>query len=238
MTESGLVIVAAGRGDRLGATEEKALVPLLGHPILAWTLLAFQGFDEIVEWVVVVPPGREGAFRERVIDPLNLPHEVRLVAGGARRQDSVANGIAALGERPHWVLVHDAARPLVGKALIRAILDTVDAGESVVPALPLRDSVVRRGYDQWIKEYEAREELLAVQTPQAFHRPVLEYAHEQAREQGYAGTDEASLLVHVNHPVSWIEGDPENLKITHPGDLVVAEAILRGRGFRADEATA
>jgi 2-C-methyl-D-erythritol 4-phosphate cytidylyltransferase len=106
----------------------------------------------------------------------------------------------------------------------------------VVPALPLRDSVVRRGYDQWIKEYEARDELLAVQTPQGFHRPVLEYAHEQAKEHGYAGTDEASLLVHVNHPVSWIEGDPENLKITHPGDLVVAEAILRGRGFRPDEA--
>jgi 2-C-methyl-D-erythritol 4-phosphate cytidylyltransferase len=159
------------------------------------------------------------------------------VPGGAERQDSVARGIDALGERPHWVLVHDAARPLVGRNLIRRVLDTLDAGESTVPALPLRDSVVRRGYDQWIKEYEARDELLAVQTPQGFHRPVLEYAHEQAAAHDYRGTDEASLLVHVNHPVSWIEGEPENLKITHPGDLVVAEAILRGRGFRPDEAT-
>jgi 2-C-methyl-D-erythritol 4-phosphate cytidylyltransferase len=232
VTESGLVIVAAGKGDRLGSSEEKALVPLLGHPILAWTLQAFEEFDEIVERVVVVPPGREQVFRERVIDPLHLPHEVRLVPGGAERQDSVALGMAALTDRPHWVMIHDAARPLVGKALVRSILETLDGGESVVPALPLRDSVVRKGYEQWIKEYESREELLSVQTPQGFHRPVLQYAHEQAVEHGYRGTDEASLLVHMNHPVSWIPGDPENLKITHPGDLLLAEAILRARGFR------
>jgi len=235
VTESGLIIVAAGRGERLGFPEEKALAGLLGHPMLAWSLLAFQEFPEIVEWVVVVPPGREDVFRERVIDPMNLTHVVTLVPGGETRQDSVAHGIEALSQRPHWVMVHDAARPLVSPKLIRRILDTLDAGESVVPALPLRDSVARVGYDSWIKEYEDRTQLLAIQTPQGFHRPVLEYAHENAKSRGHLGTDEASLVLSMNHPVSWIEGEAENLKITYPGDVEVAEAILRSRGYRAED---
>lgn len=234
MNRVGLVIVAAGRGDRLGSPEEKALVPLLGHPILSWTLLAFDEFPEISERIVVVPPGREEAFRERVIDGAGLSSYVELVPGGPRRQDSVALGIAALSDEPHWVMVHDAARPLVRQPLIRGVLDTLEDGESVVPALPVRDSIAHTGYDQWIKSYEDRSQLLAVQTPQGFHRPVLEFAHEQAKIHGYEGTDEGSLLVRVNHPVSWIEGDPENLKITYPADLRLAEAILRTRGYRAD----
>jgi len=234
MTEVGLILVAAGRGERLGFPEEKALVSVLGHPILAWALMAFDGFSQIVERIVVVPPGREAVFRERILDRLNSRHKITLVPGGDRRQDSVANGIEALGEDPHWVMVHDAARPLVSQVLIRRVLQTLDAGESVVPALPIRDSIARVGYESWIKSYEDRSELLAVQTPQGFHRPVLEYAHRNAREQGAAGTDEASLVLAVNHPVSWIEGDPENLKVTYPADLAVAEAILRMRGYRGE----
>jgi 2-C-methyl-D-erythritol 4-phosphate cytidylyltransferase len=233
-TYVGLVVVAAGRGERLGFPEEKALVSLLGHPILAWALGAFEGFPEIVERIVVVPPGRESVFQERVIDPLGLDHTVTVVPGGKRRQDSVALGIEALSEDPHWVMVHDAARPLASQALVRRILDTMEEGESVVPALPVRDSVARRGYDSWLKEYEDRASLLAVQTPQGFHRPVLEYAHKQARESGHTGSDEASLVLRVNHPVAWIEGDAENFKITYPADIGLAEAVLERRGFRAD----
>ena len=147
MNDVGLVIVAAGRGERLGRPEPKALVPLLGHPLLAWTLLAFDDFHEIVERVVVVPPGSEALFREQVLAPLHLQRDVDLVAGGAERQDSVFNGIDALGGKPHWIVVHDAARPLVSRDLIRRVLDRLDGGESLVPALPLRDSVARVGYE-------------------------------------------------------------------------------------------
>jgi len=117
MTEVGLVIVAAGRGERLGFPEEKALVALLGSPILAWSLRAFEEFHQIVERVVVVPPGREAVFQERVMDRLGSRHDILIVPGGERRQDSVENGVAALTAEPHWVMVHDAARPLITATL-------------------------------------------------------------------------------------------------------------------------
>jgi len=233
MTEVGLVIVAAGRGERLGFPEEKALVTILGAPILAWSLRVFEEFHQIVERVVVVPPGRETVFQERVVEALGSRYDIRVVPGGERRQDSVALGVAALSAEPHWVMVHDAARPLVTGGLVQRVIDTLDQGECVVPALAPRDSLARRGYDQWIKNYENRDELLAVQTPQGFHRPVLEYAQQHAREHNQTATDEASLVLGVNHPVSWIEGEADNLKITYPGDLPLAEAVLRARGYSA-----
>ncbi len=236
MTDVGLIIVAAGRGARLGHGRDKALVPLLGHPLLAWTLLAFDDFHQIVERIVVVPPGKVEEYRTRVLAPLRLRRDVELVEGGAERQDSVGNGIDALSGNPHWVIVHDAARPLVSGNLITRVLDTLDGGESVVPALPLRDSVARIGFEAWLKAYMDRSELLAVQTPQGFHRPVLEYAHQRARAEHYRGTDEASLLLRINHPVSWIEGEVTNFKVTYPEDLRLAEAVLRMRGYREDPA--
>lgn len=231
MNDVGLIIVAGGRGDRLGRPEEKALVPLLGHPMVSWCLEAFSKFQEIVERVVVVPAGREGEFRERVLVPLSLEDDVILVEGGEERQDSVEAGVNALSSHPHWILVHDAARPLVGEKLIRTIIERVHSGESVVPALPLRDSIARVGFESWIKAYVDRAELLQVQTPQGFHRPVLEYAYKKAREDHFVGTDEASLVLRINHPVSWIEGDVENMKVTYPEDLRMAEALLSSRGY-------
>lgn len=230
MSDVGLIIASAGAGTRLGSDDEKALVPLLGRPILAWTLLAFDDFHEIGERLVVVPPGREEVFRKRVVEPLELQREVQLVAGGEERQDSVANGLAALSGNTKWVLVHDAARPLVSPALIRRVIDILHEGEAVVPALPPRDSVARMGFESWIKEYEDRSQLLAVQTPQGFALRVLEYAYEKARNDEHRGTDEASLVLRSRHPVSWTEGEARNLKITYPEDLITAETILRMRG--------
>lgn len=229
MGDVGLLLPAAGRGDRLGRPEEKALVPLLGRPILAWTLLAFDSFHEIGERVVLAPPGKEALFRERVIEPLALARDVEIRAGGEDRQESVTLGLAALTARSRWVLVHDGARPLVTPELIRRVLTVLRSGEAVVPALPPRESVARVGFEAWVKGYEDRAKLLLVQTPQGFHVPVLEYALAKARSDRFRGTDEASLVLRANHPVSWIEGEPENLKITLPFDLLVAEAILRHR---------
>jgi 2-C-methyl-D-erythritol 4-phosphate cytidylyltransferase len=193
--------------------------------MVAWALDAFSSFERIVDRVVVVPPGGEAAFRAAIPEAA-----VRVVAGGDTRQESVANGLGALGERAHWVLVHDAARPLLTPALVGRVLDMLEGGESAVPALPLRDSVARVGFESWIKAYEDRDQLLAVQTPQGFHRPVLEFAHRRAVEEGIAATDDASLVLRLNHAVAWTEGEAENLKITYPGDLPVAEAVLRSRG--------
>lgn len=234
MKSVGLVVVAAGRGERLGFDEEKALIPILGHPMLAWALSAFEDFPAITDRVVVVPPGREDVFVDRVLKPLNLAERVRVVAGGVERQHSVANGLEALSEEPHWILIHDAARPLVSRSLVARVLETLVSGQSAVPAIPIRDSIARIGYESWLKAYVDRTELLSVQTPQGFHRPVLEYAHQRAENEHFVGTDEASLVLRVNHPVGWIEGDVQNMKITYPGDLELAEAVLRLRGYRPE----
>jgi 2-C-methyl-D-erythritol 4-phosphate cytidylyltransferase len=228
MADVGLVIPAAGRGERLGATDGKALVPLCGRPLLAWTLLAFDAFHEIGERVVVTPPGKEALFRERLA-AIPLERDVEYVPGGEERQDSVRAGLRALTAKCRWVLVHDGARPLIHGALVRRVLDVLRSGEAVIPALTPRESVARTGFESWVKSYEDRSKLLLVQTPQGFHLPVLEYAFAKADGDRFHATDEASLVLRANHPVSWIEGDPENVKVTYPQDLVFAEAILTRR---------
>ena len=129
MTEVGVVIVAAGRGERLGHPEGKARVPLLGRPLLAWSLLAFDDFHQIRERVVVVPPGQEDLFREEVIAPLDLERDVEVVAGGEERQDSVANGLDALtgSEYP-----------------LRALAAIAVAARRYADALPLLDAAAPR----------------------------------------------------------------------------------------------
>jgi 2-C-methyl-D-erythritol 4-phosphate cytidylyltransferase len=228
VSDVGLIIPAAGSGIRLGSQKDKALTLLRGQPLLAWALRAFETFPDIVERVVVVPPGREDRFRERILGLPGLEREVEIVTGGDERQDSVARGLAAMTGKASWILVHDAARPLVSRGLIRRVLDALEEGESVVPALPLRDSVARAGPEPWIESYEDRGRLLSVQTPQGFHAQVLDHAFQRARADGFTGTDEASLVLRMNHPVTWTEGDPRNIKITYPEDLALAEAILSG----------
>lgn len=233
MSAVGLIVAAAGAGTRFGGREEKALVVLHGRPMLAWTLLAFDGFTDIVERVVTVPAGREDAFRKRVLDGLDLRHPVRIVPGGAERQDSVARGLAALTDRAEWVLVHDAARPLVSEKLIRRVIGALQEGESVVPALHPRDSVARTGFEGWIKAYENRDHLLSVQTPQGFHHQVLDHAIQRARADKFHGTDEASLVLRLDHPVTWTPGEIGNIKVTYPEDVVLAEALLACREAEA-----
>jgi 2-C-methyl-D-erythritol 4-phosphate cytidylyltransferase len=224
----GLVIVAAGKGSRLGSRDDKALVPIRGRPLVTWSLLAFEGFDRIVERVVVVPPGREPAFAERALRPFGLDGRVRLVAGGDERQDSVRNGVRALGDGLEWVLVHDAARPLVTRGLIERVL-SVSGGAGVVPARVPRDSVARIGSPGRLAGYEDRERLLLVQTPQRFRRPVLSAALEAAARDGRRATDEASLVLGAGHEVAVVDGDEANLKVTFAGDLAWVERVLAAR---------
>jgi 2-C-methyl-D-erythritol 4-phosphate cytidylyltransferase len=228
VSDVGLVIPAAGRGVRFAGSEEKALIPICGKPMLTWSLLAFDAIPLIVERVVAVPPGREPAFLERALRPYGLRERVRVVAGGGARQDSVALGVRALGPGVRWVLVHDAARPLVHRELVERVL-AARGREAVVPAVPLRDSVVRCGSGDAVAGYEDRERLRLVQTPQGFDRAVLERAFARAQEQGALGTDEGSLVLSSGGTVTWVEGDAGNWKVTYPEDRDRAEAILAGR---------
>jgi 2-C-methyl-D-erythritol 4-phosphate cytidylyltransferase / 2-C-methyl-D-erythritol 2,4-cyclodiphosphate synthase len=221
------IIAAGGRGRRLGAPVPKQALELGGRPMLQWSVETFLGCSRVNEVVVVVPP----EWVETPPEYLRRPG-LRLVAGGERRQDSVANGFDAVSARSEVILVHDAARPFVDDATIgRAIDAAAEAGAAIVAA-PARDTIkwAPRGTagdaaPRLIERTLERDAIYLAQTPQAFRRDVLREAVALGR-RGVEATDEAALAEHAGHPVRLVEGGARNMKVTTGEDLVIAEAIL------------
>jgi len=222
----GAVVVAAGRGARMGAPDNKAFLPLGGRPILAHALEAFELCDRVETIVVVTAPGE----RERV---QSLVREARLrkvaacVDGGAERQDSVYAGASALAA--DGVLVHDAARPLVTPEQISACCEAAELHGASALAVPVKDTIKVTDGNGFILSTPERSALCAVQTPQAFARLELLEAHRLAREAGASATDDAMLLERLGRKVAIVPGDYANIKITTPEDLPVAELLLARR---------
>jgi len=220
-----LVVPAAGRGDRLGAGRPKALVELAGEPLLVHAVRRAAS-SGVVDVVVVVCP--DGAVDEvtTLLTPLQLP-DLRVVPGGAERQDSVRLGLRAVDDEDvDVVLVHDAARCLTPPDVFTAVVAAVRAGAvAVVPVLPVTDTVKRVRGDVVVETVD-RSELVAVQTPQGFAPGPLVRAHEAARGAAPA-TDDAGMLESLGHPVRTVPGAERAFKVTRPLDLVLAAALLR-----------
>lgn len=208
------LIVAAGRGERLGAPGPKALVALTGVSLLERSVaLARQACDEVV---VALPPG---------VEP---PAGVLGVEGGATRSHSVRNALAAAPEAHQRVVVHDAARPLAAVSLFTECLDALGEAEAAVAAARVTDTVKEADPAGRVRRTLDRASLWAVQTPQAFRRPALEAALAQPDDVLAAATDDAWLVERAGGRVVVIEAPRENLKITTPLDLRVAELLLAG----------
>ncbi|MEU1626901.1 2-C-methyl-D-erythritol 4-phosphate cytidylyltransferase [Streptomyces sp. NPDC020096] len=230
------VIPAAGRGVRLGPGAPKALRTLGGIPILVHAVRALIRARE-VSLVVVVAPADGVAEVRGLLDSHGLPEskEIRVVAGGDTRQDSVRLGLAALPDDVDVVLVHDAARPLVPVETVDAVAAAVRAGApAVVPALPLADTVKEvapapGGGPEPVVGTPERARLRAVQTPQGFRRDVLVEAHEKIASNGEGATDDAGMVERLGVEVVVVPGHEEAFKITRPLDLVLAEAVLARR---------
>jgi 2-C-methyl-D-erythritol 4-phosphate cytidylyltransferase len=221
------IIAAGGRGRRLGAPVPKQALILGGRPMLQWSVEAFLGCRRVSEVVVVVPPEWVPA------PPAYLQRTgLRVVAGGDRRQDSVARGFDAVSETSDVILVHDAARPFVDEAMIgRAIDAAAEAGAAIVAA-PSRDTVkwapghaADTAAPRLIERTLPREAIYLAQTPQAFRREVLRDAVALGR-RGVEATDEAGLAEQAGHAVRLVEGGARNMKVTTGEDLVIAEALL------------
>ncbi len=238
------IIAAGGRGRRLGAGVPKQLLDLGGRPMLQWSLDAFLSCGRVGDLIVVVPA--------EWIDepPACLRHErIRLVPGGERRQDSVANGFAAVPEGTDIVLIHDAARPLVDSATIDAAIDAAAEAGAAIVALPARDTIKWSSGDaipgagslageveHTVERTLPRERVYLAQTPQAFRREVLRAAVELGLS-GVEATDEAALAERAGYAVRLVDGSVRNIKVTTADDLVIAEALVnaqsRGAGARA-----
>lgn len=226
------IIVAAGRGERSG-NADKVLQPLAGMSVLARAVMPFVEEPRIGILVLVVPAGREAEFRAAAF-PNGEPPASRMtivaVPGGARRQDSVASGLAVIPETVALVAVHDAARPLHTAALLSALLDTAAADGAAVPVVPPADTIIQVSHDgaAWVGGLD-RARLRAVQTPQVFRRDWLAEAHARAAADGADVTDDGSLIRRLGHPVAAVDGLTDNIKITLASDIDLASALLRRR---------
>ncbi|MDX6400299.1 MAG: 2-C-methyl-D-erythritol 4-phosphate cytidylyltransferase [Gaiellaceae bacterium] len=217
--ETWAILVGAGAGDRLGADRPKAFVRFRGRTMLAASLAVFDDHPAIDGIVCVVPAGYEDRAT-LVVDDLLADKVSAAVAGGATRARSVAEGLVAVPASAAFVLVHDAARPLVTSELIDRVMAGLTAGaEAVIPGVPMVDTVKRVAGGR-VLETLARDELVSVQTPQGFTRAVLAEALAAEFE---GATDCASLAEHIGRAVTVVEGDPGNYKITSPEDLARAD---------------
>ncbi len=224
-----LLIAAAGSGRRMGAERNKLLLAVAGRPVLAWTLDAALACP-LIRWIGIVGQPVDAVEIQALVAAAQPDRPVLWIEGGDTRQASVSNGLAALPADATAVLIHDGARCLVDPALIARCAEAAAAGEAVIAAAPVTDTIKRVDGAGLIQETPDRSLLWGAQTPQGFPVEQLRRAHARAEAEGWSVTDDASLFERLGWPVRVIEATPANIKITTPFDLTVAEAVLAARG--------
>ena len=228
MTKVAAIIAAGGRGTRMGGERPKQHLLLGGLTILQRTVAAFDRSERIDEIVLVVPRG-PSTWAPEVTIAHGTP--LRIVVGGARRQDSVALGFAAVSADCAVVVIHDAARPFCASEVIARAIASAERHGAAIAAIETYDTVKQLAPDtgdgRFVGRTLAREAIVLAQTPQAFRRDVLADAIRLGRG-GVDATDEASLAERAGHRVALVDGDPRNIKITTPDDLITAKQIVRG----------
>lgn len=233
----GIVIVAAGRGERAGSPQEgpKQYRPIGGRPVIVHTLQTFLEWHRSGPIVTVIHPDDEGLYAASV-STLPKAKDVRTTFGGDTRQRSVYEGLRALaGTGATHVMIHDAARPFIDLALLDRIAAMLDAGhDGVLPAMPVADTLKRGGADGLVHETVSRAGLYAAQTPQSFALGEIRSAHEKAaalRRDDF--TDDASIAEWAGLPVALIEGSADNIKLTVKRDIEMADERLSRQGQRS-----
>ncbi|MFA5073823.1 MAG: 2-C-methyl-D-erythritol 4-phosphate cytidylyltransferase [Nitrospirota bacterium] len=222
-----VLIPAAGMGKRMGKTIAKQFLQLGDKPLLAHTLLAFQRASEIDEIIPILPQEDMETCLHDVIEHYHITKVKTLVVGGKERQDSVANGLQKLKKGNSLVMVHDGVRPFVTLDMIRESIELAKKGANVVVGVPIKDTIKEVDTSGIIRRTLERSRLWAIQTPQTFPVNVLKEAYEKSHQQKFYATDDAALVERAGGTVRVIMGSYDNIKITTPEDLLLAEEILR-----------
>ena len=229
------VIPAGGTGARLGASVPKQFLPLGGVPMLLHSLRAFDRAPSVDAVILVVPHEERRRALTDVIERYNVKKVQKVVAGGETRQQSVHNGLKEIGPDVEIVVVHDAVRPFVTEDLIEQSIEAARKGGAVIVAVPMKDTPKQAGPGRQVQRTLDRDDLWLAQTPQTFRRDLLLEAYEKAAVERLQATDDAALVERLGHKVGIVAGTWENIKITTPEDLVIAEAILAARSGKACE---
>ena len=217
------IIAAAGKSERMTGPTPKQFLPVLGRPMLAHTIQRFEDCEAVDSIVVVVPPGELDYCKGEIVSVFGFKKVISCIGGGETRQESVYNGLeVAAGE---IVCVHDGVRPGVTAGLITECVEAARAFGAAIAALPAKDTIKRVSQSEIVATLDRRE-LWEAQTPQAFRRELLREAFLKAREDGYSGTDESSLVERMGFRVRVVMGSPSNLKVTTSEDLVFIRTLM------------
>jgi 2-C-methyl-D-erythritol 4-phosphate cytidylyltransferase len=220
------IIVAAGRGTRMGPDVDKLFLPVAGRPVVAHTWLRFDAMGEFDEVIVVVREGTQPMFEE-IAGQLPLRKPWRLVAGGAERQDSVWNGLGTLKPGTEVVAIQDGARPCTAEAVIRGTLAAAREQGAAVAAQRVTDTIKESEDGAAIAKHLDRSRLWSVQTPQAFRVEVIRRALAAVRAKGLRVTDDTAACELIGQKVSLVESAAPNPKVTVSADLPYIELLLR-----------
>ena len=223
------IIPSAGKGKRMKKEVSKPYLLLADKPILAHTLSPFEESSLVHEVIVTVSPGEIEYCRREVIEAFHLTKVSRVLAGGKERQDSIWEGLKKVPSDCGIVIIHDGVRPLITRQLIEASIAAAQRYGAAVLALPLKDTVKMVTEEHEVIETPARNTLMAIQTPQTFQFDIIRKAYEKAMNEGFYGTDDSLLVERMGIKVRVIPGGYENLKITTPEDLLLAEVLLKQR---------
>jgi len=206
----------------------KQLLDLGGKPVLIRTLEVFEDHEEVDEIVVVASQEVAETIRSYGFKKLKS-----VVDGGPNRQASVWSGILALSPEVEWVLIHDGARPLVTWQVVSDVLVSVRLGKCAISGVKSKDTVKITDNGNIVQDTPDRNQAWLVQTPQGFPRGLIQRAHRLAIKEGFVGTDDAVLIERLGMPVTMVEGDYRNIKLTTPDDMRVAEALLSCFRFKS-----
>ena len=217
------MVVAAGKSSRMGGVD-KIFAPILGLPLISYSLAQFETFAPVIEVALVL----DQASLERgetLVQQHGYRKVTRVCGGGTRRQDSVRSGLESLGPCD-WVIIHDGARPCLDQSMLQRGLEAAQEWGAAVAGVLVKDTIKVASSQHVVLETPARENLWAAQTPQVFRYSLLCDAHQRCQE---SFTDDAAMLESLGHPVKMFLGSYENLKVTTPEDVAVAEVFLGAR---------
>lgn len=225
MSNVSCILLAAGAGRRMALEENKIFYPLGSKSIIQWSLTHIDEVERIDEIILVVANGEEQQMADHIAS-IELQTEIVIVTGGKERQDSVYNGLGKVKESNHIVLVHDGARPVVTADLFNKVIDGAYEYGAVTVGVPSTDTIKRIDKNGQVIETLDRSELVNIQTPQGFQKSLFVEAHHRAKEAGYIGTDDVSLVEYIDKAVHILEGDYKNIKVTTPNDIDVVKRYL------------
>lgn len=230
MTKASALIAAAGAGERLGKGVNKAFVEVAGKPILAHTLSVFESCGAVEE-IIIITGKQDIEAAGELVGRFGFSKVSSIVAGGAQRQDSVHNGLEIANR--DIVAIHDAARPMVSVEIIERSIETAERMGACITAVPVIDTI-KSAKDGVVTTTVDRSSLYSVQTPQTFRTELIRRAYERAYADGFYATDDAALVERLGENVAVAPGSYDNIKLTTPSDLEIAECRLENGWSEAD----